>query len=161
MPGRQNVRAPCPKNMFSRFSQILPFLYCPSLWSGVTNLWVTNWIKPCFAARRYTQLSGQEIWVRLHSVTTRKKLTNGLQQILPKSRCVGTSSRNRPPRQSPLQPFLVNLRNRTGEEKRRQILCDKRDNNFVWNNFSSNFPFLCTDFFVKDQKTLVLCGGER
>ena len=121
----------------------------------------TNWIKHCFAARRYTQLSGQEIWVRLHSVTTRKKLTNGLQQILPKSRCVGTSSRNRPPRQSPLQPFLVNLRNRTGEEKRRQILCDKRDNNFVWNNFSSNFPFLCTDFFVKDQKTLVLCGGER
>ena len=26
---------------------------------------------------------------------------------------------------------LVNLRNRTGEERRRQTLCDKRDNNFV------------------------------
>ena len=30
---------------------------------------------------------------------------------LPKSRCVGTSSRNRPPRQSPLQPFLSCHRN--------------------------------------------------
>ena len=37
---------------------------------------------------------------------------------------------------------IVNLRNRTGEERRRQILCDKRDNNFVWNNFSPNFTFL-------------------
>ena len=26
---------------------------------------------------------------------------------------------------------IVNLRNRTGEERRRQNLCDKRDNNFV------------------------------
>ena len=26
---------------------------------------------------------------------------------------------------------LVDLRNRTGEERRRQTLCDKRDNNFV------------------------------
>ena len=40
-----------------------------------------------------------------------------------------------------------------GEERRGQTLCDKRDNNFVWNNFS---PFLQTDLFVKDQKTLVL-----
>jgi len=37
---------------------------------------------------------------------------------------------------------LVNLRNRTGEERRRQSLCDKRDNNFVWNNFFPNFTFL-------------------
>ena len=37
---------------------------------------------------------------------------------------------------------LVHLRNRTGEEIRRQTLCDKRDNNFVWNNFSPNFTFL-------------------
>ena len=36
----------------------------------------------------------------------------------------------------------VNLRNRTGEGRRRQTLCDKRDNNFVWNNFSPNFTFL-------------------
>ena len=27
--------------------------------------------------------------------------------------------------------LLVNLRNRTGEERRRQTLCDKRDNNFI------------------------------
>ena len=27
--------------------------------------------------------------------------------------------------------IIVNLRNRTGEERRRQTLCDKRDNNFV------------------------------
>ena len=37
---------------------------------------------------------------------------------------------------------LVHLRNSTGEEIRRQTLCDKRDNNFVWNNFSPNFTFL-------------------
>ena len=38
----------------------------------------------------------------------------------------------------------MNLRNRTGEtgeERRRQTLCDKRDNNFVWNNFSPDFFF--------------------
>ena len=51
---------------------------------------------------------------------------------------------------------IVNLRNRTGEERRRQTLRDKRDNNFVSNNFSPNFTFLETDLFVKDQKTLVL-----
>ena len=51
---------------------------------------------------------------------------------------------------------LVNLRNRTGEERRRQTLCDKRDNNFVWNNFSPNFTFLYTDLFVKDQKVIAL-----
>ena len=50
---------------------------------------------------------------------------------------------------------LVHLRNRTGEERRRQTLCDKRDNNFVWNNFSPSFTFLQTDLFV-NQKTLVL-----
>ena len=27
--------------------------------------------------------------------------------------------------------IIVNLRNRTGKERRRQTLCDKRDNNFV------------------------------
>ena len=51
--------------------------------------------------------------------------------------------------------ILVNLHNRTGEERRRQTLCDKRDNNFVWNKFSPNFTLLQTDLFVKDQKTLV------
>ena len=51
----------------------------------------------------------------------------------------------------------MNLRNRTGEtgeERRRQTLCDKRDNNFVWNNFSPDFFFI--EISVKDQKTLVL-----
>ena len=37
--------------------------------------------------------------------------------------------------------IIVNLRNRTGEERRPQTLCDKRDNNFAWNNFSPNFTF--------------------
>ena len=41
----------------------------------------------------------------------------------------------------------VNLRSRTGEERRRQTLCDKRDNKFVWNKFSPKFT---------DQKTLML-----
>ena len=30
-----------------------------------------------------------------------------------------------------VQCIIVNLRNRTGEERRRQTLCDERDNNFV------------------------------
>ena len=30
-----------------------------------------------------------------------------------------------------LYKLLMNLRNRTGEERRRQTLCDKRDNNFA------------------------------
>ena len=49
--------------------------------------------------------------------------------------------------------LIVNLCKRMGEERRGQTLCDKCDNNFVQNNFS---PFLKTDIFVKDQKTLVL-----
>ena len=51
--------------------------------------------------------------------------------------------------------WLVNLCNRSGEERRRQILCDKRDNNFVWNQISLNFTSLWTDLSVKDQKTLI------
>ena len=48
-----------------------------------------------------------------------------------------------------------NLRNRTGEGRKPQILCDKRDNNFAWKNIPPNFSFLLTDLFVKDQKTLM------
>ena len=36
----------------------------------------------------------------------------------------------------------LSLRNRTGEERRRQTLCDKRYSNFVSNNFSPDFTFL-------------------
>ena len=36
----------------------------------------------------------------------------------------------------------VSLRNRMGEERRRQTLCDKCDNNFVWKTFPPNFTFL-------------------
>ena len=36
---------------------------------------------------------------------------------------------------------IVNLRNRKGEERRQQTLCDNRDNNFFSNNFSPNFTF--------------------
>ena len=43
----------------------------------------------------------------------------------------------------PLTKSLVNLRNRMGEgRRRRQTLCDKRDNNFGWNNFSFKRIFL-------------------
>ena len=31
---------------------------------------------------------------------------------------------------------LVSLQNRSGKEGGKQTLCDKRDNNFVWNNFT-------------------------
>ena len=37
---------------------------------------------------------------------------------------------------------LVNLRNRTGEERRRQTLCDKHDTKFVSKHFPLNFTFL-------------------
>ena len=40
--------------------------------------------------------------------------------------------------------------------RNREEECDKRYNNFVWNKFSPNFPFLETDLFVKGQKTLIL-----
>ena len=38
--------------------------------------------------------------------------------------------------------LLVNLRTRTGEEKRRQSLCDKGGNNLVWKDFPPNITFL-------------------
>ena len=50
----------------------------------------------------------------------------------------------------------MNLRNRTGEERRRLTLCDKRDNNYVWKNLPPNFTFVETDIFVEEQKTSML-----
>ena len=57
----------------------------------------------------------------------------------------------------------LNDRSERGDEKdraslvnRRQTLCDKRENNFVWKNFPPNFTPLKTDLFVKHQKTLML-----
>ena len=40
------------------------------------------------------------------------------------------------PRCRIVRSLLVNLRNRTGEERRQQTLCDKRDKKFVGNNSS-------------------------
>ena len=37
---------------------------------------------------------------------------------------------------------IVNLRNRTEEQRRRQTLCDKRDNDLVWKKLASNFTLL-------------------
>ena len=37
---------------------------------------------------------------------------------------------------------IVNLRNRTEEQRRRQTLCHKRDNDLVWKKLASNFTFL-------------------
>ena len=54
-----------------------------------------------------------------------------------------------------------NLRNRTGEGRKPQTLCDKRDNNFAWKNIPPNFSFLLTDLFVKDQKTLMSITTKR
>ena len=50
----------------------------------------------------------------------------------------------------PLEPFtwrhgghiIRSLRNRTGEERRRKTLCDKRDNNLVWKTLPPNFTLL-------------------
>ena len=47
------------------------------------------------------------------------------------------------PGKSSLTKSLLNLRNRMGEgRRRRQTLCVKRDNNFVWNNFVFKRIFL-------------------
>ena len=51
---------------------------------------------------------------------------------------------------------LVNLRNCTGEERRRQTLCEKRDNNVVWNNFSPNLTFPLNISFCKRPEKLML-----
>ena len=50
----------------------------------------------------------------------------------------------------------MKLRNRTGEERRRQTLCDKRDNNFAWKNLPPNFTFPKTDLFVEEHKMSML-----
>ena len=36
---------------------------------------------------------------------------------------------------------IVNLRTITAEERRRQTLCDKRDNNYVWKSIPPNVTF--------------------
>ena len=46
-------------------------------------------------------------------------------------------------------------RNKTVEERRAQILCDKRDKSFVWNNSLPNFTFL----FLYSRRLEV--AGER
>jgi len=42
-----------------------------------------------------------------------------------------------------------------GRGRRRQTLCDKRDNNFVLKNFPPIFTLFLTDLIVKDQKALI------
>ena len=41
---------------------------------------------------------------------------------------------------------LVNLRYTTGDGRRWQTVCDKRDNNFVWTKVPPNFTFLLSRF---------------
>ena len=50
----------------------------------------------------------------------------------------------------------MNLRNRTGEERRRQTLCDKRDNNFFLKKPFAKLHISKTDLFVEEQKKLML-----
>ena len=52
--------------------------------------------------------------------------------------------------------ILVNLRNRAEEERRRQTMCDKRDNSFAFALLPPKFTFLWTDLFVEEQETLML-----
>ena len=49
-------------------------------------------------------------------------------------------------------------RNKTVEERRGQILCDKRDNSFVWNNSLPNFTFL---FLYSLRSRRLEVAGER
>ena len=58
---------------------------------------------------------------------------------------------------------LVNLRKGTAEPggKRRQTLCDKRDNNSVWKQFPPNFTFPLKDLFTKDPNTVILIEHHK
>ena len=51
---------------------------------------------------------------------------------------------------------ILNLRNRTGEERRRQSLCENVTVIVFVKNLPPNFTFIQTDLSVKDQKTLML-----
>ena len=55
---------------------------------------------------------------------------------------------------------LVNLRKGTAAPggKRRQTLCDKRDNNSVWKQFPPNFTFLLKD---QDPNTVILIEHHK
>ena len=58
----------------------------------------------------------------------------------------------------------MNSRNRkTWEERERQILCDKRDNNYVWKNFPSNrvHLLLSTSFCKKPENMNVLWWSRQ
>ena len=63
--------------------------------------------------------------------------------------------------------FHINLwttqrvRKGTAEGRRRQTLCEKRDNNSVWKQFPPNFTFRLKDLFVKDQNTVVLIEHQH
>ena len=48
--------------------------------------------------------------------------------------------------------ILVSLRNRAGDEKRRQMVWDKRDNNYDWKKKSAKLQFQLrhTDLFVEN-----------
>ena len=79
---------------------------------------------------------GKKVWL----------VSDFAQQLLPNTQHHATGCANCLNMQL---PTVVNLRNKTGEERRRQTLCNKRDNNFVWNNFTPNFTFLRNIFFLQ------------
>lgn len=56
---------------------------------------------------------------------------------------------------------LVNLHKRTAEERRRQTLCKKCEDNYIPKKFPQNFTFLLTDLFVKDQNTITLTEDHK
>ena len=51
--------------------------------------------------------------------------------------------------------YISELTKQNGRGRRRQTLCDKRDNNFILKNFPPNFTLFLTDPIVKDQKALM------
>ena len=50
---------------------------------------------------------------------------------------------------SPVLSDSLSLRNRTGEKRRRQTFCDKRENNYVWKNLPSTFLTFFSRSFCK------------
>ena len=100
-------------------------------------------------------LSSKKRYIRhFHVVAVQRRLRNVQKSVMHVQRCCFTNltlllfchPRCRHRRRC-LSSLLVN--HRTGEGRRRQTLCDKRDNKFVWKKFASNF---LSDLFVKAPK---------
>ena len=129
----------------------------PKQWELTSHQMVLFWRWIMYLALLHCQLSTQRYQRNSYSLSTQYigigggagAGGGGKRAVFPQTKIWGSAA--------PLDvlvPKIVNLRNRTGEERRWQTLCD--DINFVWKNFTLKFYFPLNRCFCKDQKTLML-----